>query len=290
MSLAGCPADDPCASALPAPLTIVLTFDDGPLAADVDLAAATTDPEHLLDPLRRILAALAAHQIPAVFFVEGPGNPVAAAEYRSVYADGMLEIHRAGHLLGYHAFRQDPAIWVQPLTPPPLARLAMSADLDQLELYLGVLLAERGESAAELLTPLFRQPYGGLGISRSAAFAVATARGWTYRGFLIDSTDWTDHPDLPPAIAARLAVGDPADRIAFVRSRLRSGVYRHRQRAVVDVLLHMNGFTADHLHLWIDELSAAAAALGRGPAWFAVPPCYRERSDPTVDLDVLFSR
>jgi peptidoglycan/xylan/chitin deacetylase (PgdA/CDA1 family) len=283
----GCGADDTCRKAGDGVARIVLTFDDGPLPADVDLATTTLSDEELLAPLSAILATLEARGLRGVFFVEGPGSAEAGAEMLNAFAQGLAMIHRSGHVLGYHGFAQDTRIWAPPLSLPVSTPLAMRRDLDELERYLDAALARVNLTRAEAFASLFRQPFGGLGSSAIQGFLESQRRGWTYRGYLIDSLDWTGNIEVDPALISGLPVATGADHSAYVRERLRAGAARHADRAVVDVLFHVNHFTAARLDAFLDTLAAAFAEQTAARVEFSVPDCYLQTSSLAVDRTFL---
>ncbi|MGE0479892.1 MAG: polysaccharide deacetylase family protein [Phycisphaerae bacterium] len=285
-AIAGCLPAAPCENAASGGgTTLVLTFDDGPLPADVAQIDAPLDSDALLAPLRDILATLHARHLPAVFFVQGPRTTAAADALRAVYAEALVEIHAAGHVAGYHGFAPDPPVWIQPLTPPVLAAGAMSRDLDRLVAYLDAALAPTGVGREQVFAPVFRQPFGGAGVSRSAGVLAAAARGWTYRGFALDSTDWIVNADAPLALLGidELTAESAAARVA---ERLARAAHRPRDGRIVDVLFHVNHLTATHLDAWLDVLMDAFESADGAPPIFDVPACYLSHSDATVDFGV----
>jgi peptidoglycan/xylan/chitin deacetylase (PgdA/CDA1 family) len=270
------------------PPAIVLTFDDGPLPADLHPPIAGNTTEQLLEPLRAILLTLAQNGAPAVFFIEGPGQEALDSETHAAFALALGEIHAGGHTIGYHAYDQDPAIWIRPALCPVLAAMPMAADLDRLTRFLDEVAPEAGLQPDQLFEPVFRQPFGGLGISRTPAMLAAAARGWTYHGFRIDSADWMVNADTPRFLAEPFEEMDESQRVELVVRRLRQGVRRNAgQAAVVDVLFHVNRFTGRHLQTWLDALEDETAAVYGLPAGFSVPQTYIRESDPVVDFSVL---
>ena len=284
-ALGGCPLQQPQRGESE-PQSIVLTFDDGPLPADVADPAALNS-EELLAPLHAILAVLERRGLRAVFYVKGPGTDAAAAALSDVYAQALATLHGAGHVLGYHAFDHDPRIWIDPCNPPWRALTLMDRDLDRLTAFLDGVLPRAGLSRATTFTPLFRQPYGGAGLFEPEGEAVAAARGWVYHGFRLDSFDWIVNADADPRVVARLPVETEEQRVALVLRQLRAGVARTAREQFVDVLFHVNGLTARHLDEWIDALSEASARDPRGPARIEVPDRYLTDSDPIVDLSLI---
>ena len=72
----------------------ILTFDDGPLPADVSDADGLTE-EQFLAPLTQILHHLRHYgpqPLPAVFYLRGPGFPWTTPPQRCVYARGVDRI------------------------------------------------------------------------------------------------------------------------------------------------------------------------------------------------------
>jgi hypothetical protein len=89
------------------------------------------------------------------------------------------------------------------------------------------------------------------------------------------------------SVAAAFGAETEAEKVDFVVQRLRAGAYRNHGRAVVDVLLQVNRFTAAHLDLWIDTLAAAFEGTTGGEARFGVPGCYLVSDDAVVDTTPL---
>ena len=56
--------------------------------------------------------------------------------------------------------------------------------------------------------------------------------------------------------------------------------------SIVDVLMHVNHQTADHLDEWIDTLTSAFAEQGR-TAIFEVPATYLDTDMPRLDVSLL---
>ena len=97
--------------------TVVVTFDDGPLSADIANPESVADPETLLDPLGRILDTLKRRSVRGVFFVESPDHSQAPDRLRDTYVQGMLAIRQDGHVIGYHCYHHSWNIWVEPMAP-----------------------------------------------------------------------------------------------------------------------------------------------------------------------------
>jgi len=284
-ALIGCSSGDPCPPETDQEITVVLTFDDGPLSADLSIPSSS-DVDGLLLPLQDILGVLDRRQLRAVFFVEGPGRDDLDDRLDEIFAEGILAIDRDGHVLGYHGFTHDFLLWANPLSPPILGYVGVTVNLERLTRYLDDILMPRGLTHEDIFKPLFRQPFGGSGISRTLGWLEAARRGWTYRGFMIDSIDWLDNVEVDPSLAIVLQVSSENEYIEFVLDNLRSGVMRNRERSVIDVLLHVNQFTARHLEEWIDEIQVAVGEIIGVGVKFDVPDCYLHSSDLTVDRAV----
>jgi peptidoglycan/xylan/chitin deacetylase (PgdA/CDA1 family) len=271
---------------LPVDVTrIVLTFDDGPIPPDVALSASD-DETTLLAPLRDILATLQQRGIRGVFFVAGPGDASLADAFAPAFATGLREIHEAGHVLGYHCFDHSAAIWANAAAPPWLAAALMNADLNRLEAYLDATLPPAGFDRARLFQPIFRQPFGGLGVRIPEGLHVAAARGWVYRGYRVDSADWTAHRILDPALLAGLPVQEDAEHVAYTRSKFARGASDSAGVPIADVLMHVNHFTAAHLDEWIDALAADFEREAMRPVTFDVPESYLSESSVYADFSI----
>jgi len=279
----GCGLQPPCGDQPGDAITVVLTFDDGPLPGDVAAPGDVADRETLLDPLRAILDVLERRGLRAVFFVAGPGFWQTGQELIDTYAQGIEAIHAAGHVLGYHAFDHDPYIWAPPFKSTELAEFDMSTDLYTLKAFLNDVMATLGLRRVEVFEPVFRQPYGGGGTSWLEGWTVASRLGWTYHGYLIDSADWLGHEDAASFITSQLPPPNGPEHVEYVLDRLRNGAARNAGRSVVDVLFHVNHFTAEHLDQWIDELTTAFQQHSGREVIFDVPECYLRWADPTVD-------
>src|SRR5690606_7689497 len=124
-------------------------------------------------------------------------------------------------------------------------------DLDRLEAFLDAALTPIGLDRAAVFTPIFRQPYGGAALNQTPGRIAAAERGWTYRGYAIDSLDWLRHADADPALAEALGVANPEVHAALIQDRLAAAAERFRHAGSVDVLLHVNHLTAGHLDDWM---------------------------------------
>ncbi len=263
--------------------TVALTFDDGPLAADVLPEDRNATAEALLDPLLQILDVLERRGLKAVFYVVAPGDD----RLMATWTEGLLAIHAAGGTLGYHAFDHDAHFWIDPLASRPAARTQILADYEQLRALVDRALASAGMAQQELFSPVFRMPYGDGLNSWLDGPVIARQLGWTCHGYTIDSMDWTVNADVPRAIADRLLAATGGDPVALVNERLRRGARALGGRENVDVMMHVNSLTATHLDEWIDTLMAAFQAEGVQSLSLQVSPEYLADSQPAVDLSAL---
>jgi peptidoglycan/xylan/chitin deacetylase (PgdA/CDA1 family) len=276
-----------CAAQWPGPpagqTAVTLTFDDGPLAADVLPADRSAAAEELLDPLFQILDVLERRGLEAVFYVVAPGDDRLTASW----TEGLLAIHSAGGTLGYHAFDHDALFWFDPLLSRPAARARVLADYRQLRAFVDQALAPAGITQQELFSPVFRMPYGDGLNSWLDGPIIARQLGWTCHGYAIDSMDWTLNADVPAAIANRLLAAAGGDPVALVNERLGRGARAFASYEAVDVLMHVNSLTAAHLDEWIDTLTAALQSEGVESVDFSVSPEYLADSQPAADLSAL---
>lgn len=273
----------------PGEVHIVLTFDDGPFAAD-----AAPDPEHpdqMLAPLHQILDTLANRDIQAVFytsvFAAGPPDETQLKSVKPIFADGIRAEHDAGHIIGYHCYDHSSDIWLRSALVPGATVLIMSDDLDSLESFARESLANKGMNIADVFTPIFRQPFGAAVVFSLDGEMCAASRDWKYHGYQIDSGDWTSNLLAAPDLVAKLPVATEQDHLNFVKGRFddRSAALGHRE--TVDVLLHVNAFTASHLDEFIDDLEAAFINSGRDAVVFDVPQAYLRSSDSFIDTGVI---
>jgi peptidoglycan/xylan/chitin deacetylase (PgdA/CDA1 family) len=269
---------------LPAEVHVVLTFDDGPFAADVPLQP--DDPD--LAPLHQILDTLHERNIHAVFytsvFASGMASDAAAVTLMPSFAAAVIAEHDAGHIVGYHAYDHSPAIWIDSNLTPPLAIALMSADIDRLISYSNDAVRRAGRDPESIFSAVYRQPFGGLeGIFAPEGLFAIAGTGWKYHGYCVDSFDWTDNvlAGAPEILSQPIATQE--EHVEYVLHRLRAGAAANADREFVDILLHVNQFTADHLDNWIDELADAFAGQGRSPVIFDVPEGYLTTNDLQVD-------
>jgi peptidoglycan/xylan/chitin deacetylase (PgdA/CDA1 family) len=279
--LAGCTTQWPGPPA--GQTTVALTFDDGPLAADVLPEDRSAAGEALLDPLLQILDVLERRGLKAVFYVVAPGDD----RLTTTWTEGLLAIHEAGGTLGYHAFDHDALFWFDPLLNRPAARAQMLADYEQLQAFADQTLAPLGMAQEELFSPVFRMPYGDGLNGWLDGPVIARQLGWTCHGYAIDSMDWTVNSDVPRSIADRLLAPTGGDPVALVNERLRRGARAVAGHENVDVMMHVNSLTATHLDEWIDTLTAAFQAEGVESVDFRVSPEYLAESEPAADLSAL---
>jgi peptidoglycan/xylan/chitin deacetylase (PgdA/CDA1 family) len=268
------------------PARIVITFDDGPLPADVADPEIVPERETLLVPLEKILDTLNAHDAQAVFYIKGPGTAKAGEILADIFFDGLNEIHSAGHIMGYHAYQHEPSIWGLPLQDSFLRQRKMRKDLQSLASYVETV--TKGEIK---LAEVFRQPYGGDRVCRIDGWTVATSMGLTYHGYDIDSFDWTENTDVNKEIIRDLPVITEEDHMNFIRKKFHEQAIRHADDAVVDVLFHVNHFTADHLGELIDLLREEFEHSTGRSVLFKVPKSYLKYSEPYIDtliLDYIF--
>jgi peptidoglycan/xylan/chitin deacetylase (PgdA/CDA1 family) len=292
--LAGCgfnwpaplPAKSSCPNQALGQTYLVLTFDDGPFPADRQFTSDERS-EDVLAPLNEILAVLDRHEARAVFFaavhVAEPVDNDVVAQRADIFAQGLEAIHKSRHVLGYHAFNHDPSIWANPLLIPPVAEVQMNADLDRLQQFIDDSLSRVGLSQGALFAPVFRQPFGGFSFVTDEGVRTAQQRGWAYRGFHIDSGDETANFHFDSTALDRLSATTPDARHAFVRGRLRDGVAANQTQGVIDVLFHVNSFTAAHLDEWIGLLLGELGQQGRGNIVLSAPDCYATQSDTYID-------
>ncbi len=231
----------------------ILTFDDGPLAAD--LVSWNFDARELLGPLNSILATLRTYRaqpLKAVFYLRGPGYPWMKdglpVPPDAVFAEGLRAIAADGHVLALHCYSHDPDIYRR-LLPK---KVDVYADADRAVQFFS--------QFGITITKLFRPPYGGGG---QEARAWARDRRYRYHHWVLDSVDWVHHPDaIPP-----LFVNDPAAHLfhACLNLRIqgtRELLFGPRNK---DVLFHVSQRTALHLREYLDTLSETTQAFGSQP-------------------------
>jgi peptidoglycan/xylan/chitin deacetylase (PgdA/CDA1 family) len=235
----------------------ILTFDDGPLPADITDLSAHPDGQALA-PLKRIIEILGSHSdgpIPAVFFLRGPAFPWKPEPPRELFEQGVRMILDAGHFVGLHCHRHDPRLWWS----WALRGSDIRRDLDR---------------CVEYFTPMvgaamtcFRPPYGQGG---GAARRWADTNRIRYHLMDVDTQDWLHHPDnriLP------LFRRNPSRHLAHMMRIIPLNMYYHMGPAANDVLLHVSFRTADHLTHIIECIVKTSESHGRR-ARFVVPPEY----------------
>ena len=250
----------------PSPAEWILTFDDGPLPADVTEYDAN-DPradDKLLRPLEQILETLRsrrAGRIKAVFFLRGRGFPWKKRTPKpppvEVFEDGVAMIVADGHRLGLHCYSHDPKIWRVPFE----SRTAINEDLKT-----GRRFFEEECGAGTLTT--FRPPYGGGG---SSAMKWAERKELVFHRWDIDPEDWLHHPD---AGLFRRFERQGARHRKHVVDRLHLGAFVH---AIFpnpnDFLFHVSKRTAKHLDAFLSAIENSTRSVGRDSKW-VVPDSY----------------
>jgi peptidoglycan/xylan/chitin deacetylase (PgdA/CDA1 family) len=236
----------------------ILTFDDGPLPADVtEIGDQSVD--EMLAPLDSILESLAtqlAQPIPAVFFLRGPAYPWVPAAPDALLAEGVRRIDQAGQNLGLHCHRHDPDLW----HGWPGTADAIWRDLDECLRYFSAMTTQ------PLLT--FRPPYGDGGLS---SVAWATENGRRFHRWDIDSEDWLHHPD---AGLLRRFENDASGHLDHILASLPAKMWFHALwPGPNDLLLHVSRRTADALPQIIERIIEITSGLGRD-ARFVVPDAY----------------
>jgi peptidoglycan/xylan/chitin deacetylase (PgdA/CDA1 family) len=223
---AGCgwPWPCPCPGGGTETVSVVLTFDDGPLPADVSTEVRADGGEELLDPLKIILEVLQRRGVQAVFFVAGPGPSGETDVLQATWARGIAAMRAAGHVLGYHAFDHDAEVWAAPLRPPAIALSMISADLDELERTIDQALGPLDLAGTDVFSPLFRQPFGGALFSSHEGWRTAHERGWTYHAYAIDSADWIVNADVGSALRDQVVFCAGGDVSQVVIDQLAAGL------------------------------------------------------------------
>ena len=240
----------------------ILTFDDGPLPADITTWTPGQEDD-LLQPLRQMLTTLQTHPegpIPAVFYLRGKVYPWGA--------DAPLDdvIHRGLDLIGaaderhraeLHCNSHEPDLWWDWLFRAD----DIHRDLDDAVAYFTPMLP-RPMTA-------FRPPYGQGGIPGRSW---AADRHFRWHDWDLDSEDWLHHPDASPLI--RQYVGDPAGHLKHILSILPFRIFWNLFAPDArDILMHVNTHTASYLDQIIDCICDTTRDLGHEPI-FTVPDSY----------------
>jgi hypothetical protein len=163
---------------------------------------------------------------------------------------------------------------------------AMQVDMDQLEDYANQALGPLGLTRTDVFQPVFRQPLGGVVFDSYEGCRVASERGWTCHGYVIDSLDWLVNADTAADLRERVLSCAQADTSAIVAEQLQRRAAETACGSIVDVLMHVNHQTADHLDEWIDTLTRAFVEQGRA-AIFEVPSAYLDTDMPWSDVSLL---
>ncbi len=245
------------------PAEWILTFDDGPLPADVT-TYQPGDGDALLAPLRSILATLQTHQphpIPAVFFLRGPAYPwkAGARPPKGLFKRGVRMIVDAGHLPAIHCYSHDPDLWWNWWVRGG----DIHHDLDRCVEYFGGMVPE----------PLrvFRPPYGQGGL---AGWSWAVGHQIRHRRWDIDTEDWLHHPDVAPILRRFADDQEAGAHLAHILQVLPARMWMHTMwPGANDFLLHVSRRTADHLPAIIDRIVDVTRAQNHEPQ-FVVPPSY----------------
>ena len=235
----------------------ILTFDDGPLAADV-VDATGLSREELLRPLDQTLDTLATHPdgpIKAVFFVRGPAYPWPTPPPDSAFATGIDRIRHKGHVIGLHAYRHDPELWWNWLSRGAEIR----EDLDRCKAYF--------EPMVGADITVFRPPYGQGGIP---AFDWARAHNVKHQLVDVDTKDWKHHHDA----LSRRWENDPQGHLDYMIDSLPGRMWFHTLwPGANDILFHVSERTAGFLGSLIDRVSEVTRMLGHEPK-YVVPAEY----------------
>jgi peptidoglycan/xylan/chitin deacetylase (PgdA/CDA1 family) len=268
-------------------LTIVLTFDDGPLPADVADFQQAADRSSLLVPLNQILSVLEQKGATGVFYLKGPGTPEAGEAVKDLFTEAIDSLHQANQVMGYHAFNHNKTLWGRSTLFSDQKTEDMKNDLRQLKAYINQAAAPLGWAAGDVLTPVFRQPYGGRIFGWTDGWKAAAQLGLTYHGYDIDSFDWTQNIDAGPDIQSHFPAHTEVDHVAFVKEQIRKRADKFANAASVDILLHVNSFTATHLAEWIDELQTDFERVSGKTIIFAVPETYLIEPQTREDMAAL---
>ncbi|MBI4716565.1 MAG: polysaccharide deacetylase family protein [Planctomycetes bacterium] len=240
----------------------IITFDDGPLPADI--TTLDNHPgEQSLDALRRILETLRTHPrgpIPAVFYLRGPAYPWPQRPPLSdtLFETGVRMMLDAGHYVGVHAHRHDPDLWWNWISRGS----DIEKDLDTCVDYF----------APKVGKPLtvFRPPYGQGGLP---AMLWAKRNHIRYHWTDLDPQDYLHHPDAQPApIFVNDAQGHLEYMLAALPIKMLDDLLVSSPR---DVLFHVSVRTADHLRQVLDKICEVSLAFGKQPV-FTVPDVYMQ--------------
>jgi hypothetical protein len=93
--------------------------------------------------------------------------------------------------------------------------------------------------------------------------------------------------DASEAITRKLPVGTEDEHMEFMREIFHEQASRHADEAVVDILFHVNSFTAEHLGEFLDWLKTDIEESTGRDVSFTVPESYLEDSDMYLDTMIL---
>ncbi len=284
--MAGCGYEVGAVQPVDQPVTIVLTFDDGPLSADVQATDFDLNRQAILGPVDTILGTLAKRNIRAVFYIKGPGSPENGEKLKEAYLEEIPKMSRAGHILGYHAYNHAQRLWGIPAQPHGQWALDMKNDLQNLKDYINEIFVPLNILGQDFFSPIFRQPFGGDRLREMEGWVAAMKSGLVCHGYAIDSFDWTGNLDALPSLIAHMQVATEDDHVEFVLAQFSRKANELADRQVVDVLLHVNHFTANHLDQWIDALKTDFEQSTGKTVVFDVPACYLNESDFEMDASI----
>lgn len=234
----------------------ILTFDDGPLPADVSDVAGLTD-EQLLAPLVKILHHLRRYgpqPLQAVFYLRGPGFPWNTPPRRCVYARGVERILAERHHVGIHCYNHDPHIWWNSAA----RRDGVIRDLDRWVEYFQPMLTE----PVRVLRPAY-------GACEQVIQDWAEQNGVRVHMWDMDTQDWVHHDDA----TVQSFVDEPEDHLRHIRETIGEFIRPTENCRGGDILMHVSKRTADHLPEILDCIAGATRSCGQEPR-FHVPSAY----------------
>ncbi len=262
------------------PARWAITFDDGPLPADL-YEIDDADPELALQPLSEILETLSTYAegpVPATFFLRGPMYPWTAPPPRSVFEAGVHQIEEADalHQIGLHCNRHDPDLWFH-----WWLRLwsEIAQDLDDGEAFFRPMLTRPMSR--------FRPPYGAGG---PAGVIWASQHNYAYHRWDVDSEDWRHHRDaISLGLGAYEQDTDVETHFEHIRDLLTFWTpLVISERTPREILLHVSHRTAGYLGRILDVICTVTRQLGFEPRF--VPPAGISSLDPAPLLAASTSR